>query len=60
MILETAAFSTLRLDLHPKTLQHLRLVLKQPAFGGLVKKIVFAHWGDDYVSFPFIERDEEV
>jgi hypothetical protein len=47
-----AAFSTLRLDLHPKTLERLVTICTRPAFGSAVKKLVFAHWGDEYVSFP--------
>lgn len=53
-----AAFSTLRLDLHPKTLQRLLTICRRPAFGQAVKKIVFAHWGDEYITFPAVSDDE--
>lgn len=59
-----AAFSTLRLDLHSKTLQRLLDICRVPAYGEAVKKLVFAHWGDEYIPFPAVanekrERDEE-
>jgi hypothetical protein len=47
-----AAFGILRVDLHPKTLERLLTICRRPAFGTAVKKLVFAHWGDEYVSFP--------
>lgn len=53
-----AAFSTLRLDLHPKTLQRFLTICQCPSFGKAVKKIVFAHFGDEYISFPDVEEDE--
>ncbi|KAH7386679.1 hypothetical protein DE146DRAFT_583905, partial [Phaeosphaeria sp. MPI-PUGE-AT-0046c] len=52
-----AAFSTLRLDLHPKTLQRLLTICRLPAFGEAVKKIVLAHWGDEYITFPLVSDD---
>jgi hypothetical protein len=48
------AFSTLRLDLHSKTLQRLLDICRVPAHGEAVKKLVFAHWGDEYISFPAV------
>jgi hypothetical protein len=50
-----AAFSTLRVDLHPNTLQQLLNICKQPAFGQAVKKLLFAHWGDEYIAFPHVQ-----
>jgi hypothetical protein len=53
-----AAFCTLRIGLHPKTLQRWLQVCGVPAFAGAVKKIVFAHWGDEYISFPEVEKED--
>lgn len=53
-----AAFSTLRLDLHPKPLQLLLNVSKRPAFGEGVKQLVFAQLGDEQIAFPSVEDDE--
>ena len=54
-----AAFSTLRLDLHSKTLYRLLTIASCQAFGEAVKRVIFAHWGDEYVSFPAVDRDGE-
>jgi hypothetical protein len=40
---ERAAFSTVWLDVHPKSLQLLLNISKRPVFKEVVKKVVFAH-----------------
>jgi hypothetical protein len=55
-----AAFSTLQLDLHSKTLQRLLHTCKRPAFGEAVKKLIFAHreHAREYVAFPHVPDEE--
>jgi hypothetical protein len=53
-----AAFSTFMLDLHPTTLQRWSSICKRPAFGRAVKKMTFAHSGDEHIMFPPVQDDE--
>jgi hypothetical protein len=52
-----AAFCILRLDLQPKTLHRWSEVCRVPAFAGVVKMIVFAHWLDEFIKFPDVEEE---
>jgi hypothetical protein len=55
-----AAFSTLQLDLHSKTLQRFLKICRRPAFGKAIKKLIFAHREHprEYVAFPQVSEEE--
>jgi hypothetical protein len=55
-----AAFSTLQLDLHSRTLQRFQKICRRPAFGKAIKKLIFAHREHprEYVAFPQVSEEE--